>query len=158
MPAATVSATYASGSDTVTLTAEVAGKPFLASFGLGSNTTATLPAYPTTTNSTTSTTDLVRCILGITQREPAEALTSVTSLVGSYRANAMMRVIRRGEVFVSNSQTIVEFQPVYVETSGSDAGLMYNSSSATRILLPREKLQFVRDVSNESKAVVRIAA
>jgi hypothetical protein len=151
MPANAILASSALG--VVTLTAEVKGQGFQT--GVGSKT-GTGIALTSSTSGTLST-DLNRSILGISHRDVAVALTSVAQTEPAYRANSLMRVARRGELWVASSQTISQFEPVYVETAiGDDSGKCFNTGSATRVLCP--KLRWIHDSTDADKAVVQIAA
>jgi phage tail sheath gpL-like len=151
MPANTVIGTVAT--NVVTLTAEILGQPFVVDLGLKTGTTA----RAVLANTVTANTDLAKILLGVTAIDESQAYT--TSYTAAYAANAAMRILRKGQIAVSSTQAISENDAVYVETSGSSAGLLYNSSSATRVRLDLSIAKWVRDelsVNNQSLALLAL--
>lgn len=130
LPPDTVLAAYVAASDTLTLTAEVAGKPFKSSIAFG-------PGADTAAASKTSTagigTDLNLAAAGV-------ALHGYDEESAAYPANAGVRALKSGLVWVANTQAPELGDPVYVElAAGSDAGKFYNSGSSTRVRLAKAR-------------------
>jgi hypothetical protein len=157
MPANTVLAAATSGG-ALTLTAEVAGKAFSVSYGVKSGTAARLTLTHTTAGERS---DINRCFRGISAHVHNNESTAIGASTPSYPPNSAVKVWTRGEVWVSNSQTPDGDDPVYVETaSGSDSGKLYNTTSATRILLDRSVARWRRSgaTAADNLAVVQIGA
>lgn len=73
-----------------------------------------------------------------------------------YGPNAVVAFMKRGHVAVVNSQTPAYGDPVYVETSGASAGLFYNTSSATRLLLPPDMAHWVKVAPESADALAAL--
>lgn len=154
MPANTVNAAGSNAS--VTLTAEVAGKAFVAAVSVKSETVARLTLTHTTA---TALTDVNRAVLGISLRSSFVESTTIGDSTPSWPANQGVEVARKGAVWVSNSQSPVRGDKVYVETGvTADNGKLFNTTSATRILLTGAKWERAERSTNSSNlAIVRFA-
>lgn len=131
MPANTVIAS--GGTDQVVLTSEVAGKAFKTSYGLNVSPDVNLALVLTTGGILT---DINKALLGVSERSMNTQSTTVGSNPGEYAANAGVVYLKKAEVWIANTETIVYGDPVYVElTAGDDAGKFFAASSATRLRL-----------------------
>lgn len=155
MPANTVLATYTAGTDTLTLTSEVAGKPFVSSvmFGAGRDT-----GVATKTSTAGIDTDLNKAALGVSVAAYDEEVTTVGGTAISYPGNAGLRVLKRGTIWVENSQGVSLGDPVYVELGvTADNGKFFNTGSATRVRLEKARWERAsRTGSGDAIAVMRI--
>jgi len=153
MPTYTVLA--AGSSPNVTLTAEVAGKAFVVDLGLKSGTTARLTITHTTASLLT---DVNRALVGISKWWSALESSTIGDSTPVWPANNGVIVAKRGQLWVANSQSPAEGDKVYVETGvTADNGKLFNSPSATRILLTNARWERPeRSTQSEGMAVVSI--
>lgn len=155
MPANTVIASGVSGT-TVTLTAEVAGKAFVTSVGTKSGTASRNSLAHTTAGLTT---DVARAFAGVSLYTTDESNVTVAGDDVVYPANAGMMVVARGDVWVECSESPNYGDPVYIGTGTSEKGMFFASSSSTRILLPKDKVFWLRAAradANDNIAVLRL--
>lgn len=158
LPANSVIAS-AGGSDVLLLTAEVAGLEFDAT--VGTDNQADMATSLVRTTGPSPTTSILRAFVGISLYSEDEEATTVGGSVASYPANAGMRSLAKGEVWVENSQTIVYGDVVFVEMdgTGSDFGKFFNTDSATRLSLPEGMARWQRSSqSTDSLGHLRIDA
>jgi hypothetical protein len=133
LPANTVVATNPSAT-TVVLTAEVAGKAFKVSTWQKIGTAASLSVAHTTA---TKETDINRVAAGVSIYALDEEITTVGGTAVEYPANAGVRVLKNGVIWVACDEAVSPGDAVYVETAaGADAGKFFKASSATRIKVP----------------------
>jgi hypothetical protein len=148
VPAFTVLA--AGTSPNITLTSELAGKPFTVGVGTKTGTAANLTLTETTVSAVT---DFNKAFCGIAQLgNPIEGSLSSTSDQNagatSWPPNRGFPAIfmAPGGVGVENSQTPTMSSRVYVELApGSDAGKFYTTSGDTRLLLPANRFAWIGD-------------
>lgn len=133
MPANTVLAAYTAGTDTVSLTAEVAGKAFSTSRWLKSGTVARLTLVHTLA---TVDSDINKVALGVSVYTTDEENTTEEGDDVVYPANAGVQILRKGLIWVASAQSVSRGEKVYVETGVTASnGKFYNTASATRLLL-----------------------
>lgn len=157
LPAASVIAANVGPGTSMTLTAEVAGLEFDVEVGLAEAGAATTPTCAKTyTTGPSRATSLLRAIEGVSlyasDEEATAAGTATSSATASYPANAGVRAMTHGQIWVTSAQTIANGEDVYVELSAASAarGQFYNTDSATRLLLPRDKFTWERDAESNS--------
>jgi hypothetical protein len=163
MPANTVD--FAADNATATAivgTAEILGFEFDLEFHHNSTSTEPTVTKTLTTGPSVST-SLHRAFLGITEYSQADEANALTSTSGSYPANAGVVYIKRGCVWVSNSESTGPALggDVYVELApGSTAGQLYAASSATRVALSKRVATWERDgiVTADNLSAVRLEA
>lgn len=127
---------------TVTLTAEVPGKGFVVDYG---TTTGTATKLYNTHTTAGPTTDIMQVLAGITVFSYDEEVTAVEGTSVSYPANAGMKVLKRGAIWVTSAETPSAGAAVFVETaSGATCGRLYAATSATRIKLPLDRFSWRR--------------
>jgi hypothetical protein len=152
VPANSVVAT--SDGTSVTITSELAGKPFKSwiRFGVGATTAAAVKS----SNSSTPSTDFNAVFAGISLWTYDEQQAAINTEAAEYAANAGVEVARRGGVWVESTEAITARADVYVELdgTGSDAGKFYTSSSATRVRVDPSLLRWSRADSSSSDADV----
>jgi len=154
LPANTVLVSSSSG--VITFTAEIAGLDFNIEFG-ASNDGASIPTFtPTTTKS--YLTSLEIALKGISIAALDEENLTVEGNDVVYPANAMVKALQKGKIWVDfpAATSLTYNSAVYVETSGSNAGKLYNDSSSTRVKLPLSKARWLRKSENEALALVQI--
>jgi hypothetical protein len=152
MPANTVLAAYTAGSDTITLTAEVAGKAFETKRGLKSGTIARLTLVHTTSGVAT---DVTKAAAGVSLHTYDEEIPAGET-EASYPANAGLKVCRKGLIWVENSESPSVGDPVYVElAAGANSGKFYKTSSATRVLLPNARWERAAGLSTDNLAQLK---
>ena len=154
MPANTVIATNPSATSVV-LTAEVPGLAFKVTPSLMTGTTARLSVAHTTA---TDLTDILRCMRGITTLHADTNATTIGGGTSSYAANEGVNYCTNGCVWVASTESVTPGSDVYVETSGASAGLFYTTTSATRIKLPRSRVQWGQAQAADGIAQLRIFA
>lgn len=133
LPANTVLASN-SGGDLI-LTAEVPGDTFSTGYG-ASNDGASIPVMSLSSNRGVAT-SLIDSAVGISLYSSDEEVTSIGGTAVEYPANAGVKALARGGVWVESSQSPSLGDPVYVETAaGADTGKLFNTKTATRVLLP----------------------
>lgn len=141
LPANTVAVTGAT--DQVILTAEVLGKPFVTKRWLKSGTTARLPLVHTTSGISTNVLEALR---GVSLYTTDEAVATVGGDSTGYPANTGVECIGKGLVWVETAQTPALGDSVYMEMGvTADNGQFYNTSSSTRVKLPRSMAQWRRN-------------
>ena len=147
LPANTVVATNAT--NVVTLTAELAGKYFEVDLGLVTGTTARMVLADTTD---TPACDFNKVFAGVSIWTYDEQQLAIATESAEYAKNAGVEVLRRGDVWVTNTQTLVAHSDVYVELdgTGSNAGKFYNDPSATRVKVDRSSLSWLRSDGPDS--------
>ena len=151
LPANSVLAANAGGAGganyELTLTAEVAGLEFDAYWM--EDTPATTLGSETYTTGPSVSTSLLRAARGVSLHDDGVENTSVGSTSAQFPANDIVSALRRGEVFVENSQTIVNGSRVYVELGvAADNGKFFNTNSATRLALPLSMAYWKRGAIN----------
>jgi phage tail sheath gpL-like len=134
LPANTVLSTVAT--NVVTLTSEINGQPFTVGIGLVSGTASRL-VLAATVDSVLS--DINRAAAGISVLRQDIAYETAGATEVNYPANAAMELLKRGAIWVENSQGVSPMDPVYVAVSGANAGLFFNTGSSSRILLPNAR-------------------
>jgi hypothetical protein len=136
---------FANSGDTILCTAELAGLEFEVKFWTDDATTAATLTNTATTGPSIST-SLLRAISGISLYTMDEEATAQDGTTAVYPANAGVKVLEKGSVWVENSQTLVYGTPVYVELDGTgdDYGKCFNTNSATRLALPRSVARWER--------------
>lgn len=154
LPANTVLA--AGTSPNLTLTAEVAGKPFRVSRWLKSGTVARLTLTHTTA---TRATDINRVAVGVSLFAYDEEISTIAGVSASYPANAGVPTFKSGEIWVACATSPSPGDPVYVETNvTADNGKFFSASSATRIRLDRASWQRVgRNGNGDAIGVIALA-
>ena len=163
VPANTVIATNDTV-DTVTITSELAGRPFKSwiRFGVGASTAA---AVKTSTEGDLET-DINECLAGIAQWSSdvaVEQLPSATSDEAvAYPANDMATVRYQGKIWVEvdSGATITRGGDVYIELdgTGSDAGRLYSSGGSTRALLNPDLVKWERGDFSGSDADIALVS
>lgn len=143
LPANSVAVTATPSTATsLVLTSELAGKPFTSRmwFGTGADTGAF-----TKTSTASISTDVTRAAVGVSVRDLDVEAATVGESDPEYPANAGVRALKRGKIWVECAQTVTPGQPVYVELdgTGANAGRFYNTTASTRALLPQAR--WVRD-------------
>ncbi len=141
MPANTVIATNPAATSVV-LTAEVAGKAFKTTPGLVSGTTARLSLAHTTSGPLT---DINLCFAGISVYSTDTEALVVEGDVAAYAANSGVKVMRKGRIYVSNSEDPTTSDKVYVQTSTSGGlqGTFTKTASSTTLLLTNARWRTV---------------
>jgi len=154
MPANTVLAA-SSVSGTITLTAEIPGQGFVTSVGTKTGTASRLSVAGTTR---TMLTDLPRWFAGISTMTLDTSIATIAGDEAKYDANSGVIVLRKGRIYVENSQTPSVNDKVYIETvAGTTQGKFFNSSSATRIYVPNARWHAVPSrTSSENLAIVEL--
>lgn len=132
LPANTVLASVAT--DTVTLTAEVAGFEFEVTAGVSGGAGGTLAlANPTPASTATS---VARAAAGVSMHSIMDEAATIGALVGEYPANHGFRALKTGPIWVERDAAVSKGDDVYVElAAGADAGKFFASGSATRVKL-----------------------
>ena len=145
LPADSVLAAAGGGSDDIDLTAEVAGLQFSVAFG--SDDAANVLVSVTETTGPSVSTSLLLAFAGISAFSGDEEPASISDATASYPANAGVRALDKGEMFVTNSENPTNGQQVFVELdgTGSDFAKFFVADSATRLAMPRGVLKWVRD-------------
>ncbi len=115
----------------VILTAEIAGLWFEVTVSTSSTTETRLVLTTTTEGS-----DLFKLLRGVSAETYANQALVSGSSIGEYQANETVRVQAEGLIWVENSQTISQNDPVYIDVGATNAGKFYNSSGSNRILWP----------------------
>ncbi len=154
MPANTVIASGAT--DQVILTAEVAGKAFRTVVGVKSETVARLALVHTTASLRT---DVNRAVVGISKNWSANESTAIGATTPSWPANQGVIVATKGILWVakSSAETPAKGDKVYVETGvTADNGKLFNTTSATRILLTNATWERSGRTAADGLAAVRI--
>lgn len=150
LPANTVLAAF--DTDTLTLTSEVAGKPFVSGvgFGPGRDTGAA-----TRTSNAGVSTDITRAAAGVSIRRLDEEAASIGA---SYTIAALagVEVLTDGEIWVSSSESVSFGDPVYVELGASNSGQFYKTSSSTRVKLPADKFAWIGKGSTSTDNIARL--
>lgn len=149
----------AAGTTSPTLTAEEEGFEFRVE--VFSDDQTNVPSVADTTGPSPAT-SLLRSFQGISLRRLDEEYTSASSGTIEYPANAGFTALRKGQIYVAIDAgvTIAYGDAAYVELddSGSNAGRIYNASSATRVKLPGA--QFIRqsETTEDNVAVLEFDA
>lgn len=153
LPADTVISTVAT--NVVTLTAELAGQYFDVDLGLVSGTTARMVLADTTN---TPSCDFNQVFAGVSLWTYDEQQLAIASESAEYAKNAGVEVLRRGAVWVANTETLVAQSKVYVELdgTGSNAGKLYSTNSATRVLVDPAVARWQRSDGASSDADVAV--
>lgn len=125
-----------------------------------SDDAAGYPAITVSTNKGTYLTSFDRSFAGVALRvSDAENTAGVNEAsVASYEANSTMLVLRRGEVWVENSQVLVYGDPVFVDLASGE-GRFYNSPAAGRIPISIEKAEWIksgRSLDGEALGLLRL--
>lgn len=146
LPAESVVATYLSASDTMVLTAEIEGLSFVSSvtFGPGRDTGAAVK-----TSTAGKPTDLSLAAAGVSILCYDEEVTTAGGTAISYPANAGVKYLVKGKIWVTSTESISKGDRVYVELA---TGLFFKSSGTDRVLLPVNKAVWCRSVSADSLA------
>jgi hypothetical protein len=160
LAADTVNVTVNGGNTALIFTAERLGMEILVEAGIGDEG-ATMPALPVTeTTGPSPATSLHRAWCGIAMYSPAEEQPVGGAEEGQYGPNVGVVYGQQGPIWVRSDEAISWNQPtVYVELApGANAGRFYNTPSATRVRLGKERARWDRDGINasESLAVVRL--
>lgn len=154
LPANTVLAAFSTA--TLTLTSELAGKPFVSSvsFGSGRDTGAAVK----TSNSANNLTDLTRCMVGLSVRRADVENRTQDGDDPAYPPNAGVEVLQRGRMYVQRALTesIAPGNPLYVELDGDNAGRLYKTASSTRQKLPESMIRWERSESSTSSHGVTV--
>lgn len=158
LPAASVLAADVGGT-ALTLTAEVAGLEFDVEVGVGEGAAAapsTIAKVYTTGPSIA--TSVLRAARGVSLFSENDEAVTVEGTDASYAANVGVRSLLEGLVWVESSQVITAGTQVYVEMSAAsaDRGKFYNTDSATRLALPREKAVWERDAESGSGSIAML--
>lgn len=153
MPANTVIA--AGSTNSVTLTAEVAGKAFTCSVGVRSATVSRLTIAHTTA---TINTDINKVAAGVSIRSLREEYASSGAVSTAYPPGAELQVgVGSCQVWVSNSQSPSRSDQVWVETAaGDNCGKFYTTTSSTRLLLSGAR--WVRDERSDNNQSIAVLA
>lgn len=156
MPASTVIAT--STATTVVLTSEVPGEEFTVDIG-------TFQGDPTKYSQAATTgpsvaTSLNRAFCGVSMWTMDEADVTIAGNDAVYPANAGVKVLQTGQIWVQFSGTPALGAAVYVETvAGATAGRFYDAVSSTRVLLKGAVWERASRTSNaDSMAVLNLIA
>ena len=143
MPANTVIAAAVLG--VVTLTAEVAGKPFKLAKGTKLDAANMVLAHAASGRAT----DLNKAAAGA-------ALRAYDEEGNEYPANAGVKALAKGHMWVENSQSPAAGDDVYVELDGADAGKFFNSSSSTRVKLDGASWEYASRESADGVALLKL--
>lgn len=139
----------------VTLTASLAGFEFEVSTSVDTASAAATVALGTVDR----TTSFLRSFYGVTERSLAESAASIGATSTSYAANAGVRAVQRGCLWVESSQSPSHGADLYVSLANdSTAGRFYTDSGSDRILVPRSMLEWEADglVANDNLAQLRV--
>jgi len=143
-----VQASYVSGTDTFKVTAQLAGLAFESALNLGAGGGASRPVKSSNAGLATSVALAAKGISEHTYKEESAA----------YPKNAGVQTLSGGQIRVASLQAPGRGDAVYVElAAGDDAGKLFNSSSATRALLPASKCSWVRSKASDQTAVLEIS-
>ena len=145
MPAASVDAAVVT--NVVTLSSEVAGKPFKVSIGLKSGTAARLVLAHTVSGAAT---DLNKAAAGV-------SLKTYDVEGAEYPANAGVKACRKGKIWVASSQAVSFGEPVFVELDGADAGKFFNNTTATRVRLEAASWELDSRESADGIAMLKLS-
>jgi hypothetical protein len=133
--------------DALVLTAEKAGLEFDAYWT--EDTPATTLGTRVYTTGPTIATSIIRAFRGIAAYDERQPSVTVNADVTGYRVNEVIKTLRVGQMWVVSAQVIAAGEDVWVETAaGATLGLLYNTTSATRLLLSRDGkalAEWVRD-------------
>jgi len=143
LPASTVIATEDDAA--LTLTSEIRGKPFSYSYGADDATVT----WTVTDNSTSSLTDINRCIKGISMYSAEYGMTDAG--VAQYPENSAMSILEEGEIAVATEESIDNASDVWLGVTGTDQGLWRKSvgtTAANWIRLDRAKFAWVENLSS----------
>lgn len=151
LPTNTVVVTSSAG--VLTFTAEIAGLEFDLRAGVGDATATTAVSY---TKSYTSSLQIALKGISIAAQDEENLTVDGNDVV--YPANAMVKALQKGKIWVDfpTATSLTYNSAVYVETSGSDAGKLYNSTSSTRVKLPLSMARWLRKSENGALALVQI--
>lgn len=135
-------------------TAELAGLEFKIEYGSDDATNVATMSLTDTTGPSPST-SLLRALAGVSLYTEDEEATAVNGSTASYPANAGVKVLEKGSVWVSNSQTLAYGTRVFVELDGTGTafGQCYNTDSATRLGLPLSVARWERSGVDTSDAL-----
>lgn len=153
MPSNTVLAA-SSVSGTITLTSEIPGQGFVTGVGTVSGTASRLSV----SSNAPMLSSLPRWFAGISTMTLDTSIATIAGTEAKYDANSGVIVLRKGRIYVENSQTPGVNDKVYVETvAGTTQGKFFNSSSATRIFVPNARWHAVPSrTSSENLAIVEL--
>lgn len=160
LPTTTVAVTNAGGAGgadyEIVMTAELAGLEFSAEVFCSESATC-LPSVTATTGPSEAT-SILRAALGVSLYDRGQMPSSISSSSVDYPANSVLMVADRGLLWVANSQSPGFGDAVYVEMDGTGAnyGLLYNSSSATRLPLPLGWARWERYTGNYAAVSLNI--
>lgn len=152
-----VSVLASSASAVLTLTSELAGKPFYASSSFG-------PGVDTATMARTSTagiaTDAVKAFLGISGFDDQVERLEVASTKLEYKANSAFLVHKRNKgIYVATTDTPVMGGAVYVDLApGASAGTFLSAGGSTTVKFPTSVMKWVDHNSTDAIGVIEIAA
>ena len=161
LPAAFVVAANAGAAGyELTLTAELAGVEFAVEVFTDLAQTV-LPSVTATTGPSAAT-SFIRGFAGVSMYTRDEEATVINGSVASYPANAGVKVMDKGHIWVENSETLTYGGVVYVELDGTgdDFGKFYAATSATRLALPQGMAQWERSdiTTTDDLAALRVDA
>lgn len=145
LPANTVEVADPAGTS-LTFTAELAGFEFDVEFGVGEQGASTPTFALTYTTGPSPATSFIRAFAGVSLYDSGQEPTTIGGSSASYPGNAGVMVLVKGSIWVGNTQSVAYGDPVYVELDGTGTvyGQFYNTSSATRILLPQSMARWDR--------------
>ena len=150
MPANTVIASLST--NTLVLTAEIAGYEF--KVGVSTDSNLTLPVRASTTPAS-KTTSILRAIHGVASYSSDEEVTTIAGTAIAYPANAGGKVWQSGQVWVDadvDDASIAFGAQVFVEVDAGNAnrGKFFADSSqaTTPLALPLDRFSWVRDERN----------
>jgi hypothetical protein len=153
-------AVAARSSDTITITADVAGAEFSAVSDVVGSGGGTVSAANTTGPSIS--TSVARALIGVSKRRADVENVTVDGDDPAYAANRGVEYVVHGEMLVArdttetwdrNSQTWVS-----VSTSATLSGRLYDTGSSTRVWIPQELIRLVaQEPSTHTDGIGQIA-
>lgn len=142
----------------VTFTAELAGREF--SVEVGTNEAGQVGgAIGAQTSDASTATSVNRAAIGLTMFSSNDPTPTIGGTAGEYGPNAGMRVLQgANSMWVERDAAVSEGDPVYVELDGTgdDAGKLFTTDSATRVLLTGASWE--RDGVNTADGIAAVRA
>lgn len=142
----------------VTFTAELAGREF--SVEVGTNEAGQVGgAIGAQTSDASTATSVNRAAIGLTMFSSNDPTPTIGGTAGEYGPNAGMRVLQgANSMWVESAEAPSMGDPVFVELDGTgdDAGKLFTTDSATRVLLTGATWE--RDGVNSADGIAAVAA
>ena len=143
--------TPSAATDTVTIVADVAGDDFTSSVSITGTSTV---ARTSNKGLTTSVIQRLAGIAKISYNNPSQV---VGQSVGAYIGTQGVRALQEGRIWVLNSELPNPQAAVYLSVATADAGQLYTSAGANRILLPSNLIEWSGNDLPETFGVAKIA-